>query len=398
MTHLSILFIFLRLGCTSFGGPIAHLGYFRDEFVVRKQWLTEEDYANLIALCQFIPGPASSQVGAAIGYQRAGYLGALSAWIGFTLPSAVLMVLFALSLGSLQDASLIDWFHGLKLVAVAVVAQAIWGMQKQLCSTLFTRLLAISAVAVLLVFPWQYMQLMVILGGVLAGLLVGQRDATSNASLQPNAIQNGSSRSRFSTVLLLSLFVLGLIGIPAITANSSGLISLFDSLYRAGALVFGGGHVVLPLLFSEMVPSDLVTESDFFLGYGAAQALPGPLFTFATFLGAASANEQATLAAGVATIAIFIPGMLLLFAALPHWQTLSQHRLAKRSLIGVNAAVVGLLLAALVNPIIVTTIGSLSDVVIVALAITALIRFQVHPVWVIGGCLIANTLVMVLFT
>ena len=288
MAHITLFLVFLRLGCTSFGGPVAHLSYFREEFVVRKKWLSEVEYANLIALCQFIPGPASSQVGAAVGYSRGGYLGAVLAWVGFTLPSAVVMLVAALTLLSTQSTELLNWLHGLKLVAVAIVAQAIWGMQKQLCTTTTTRLITLISAGSLLAFQWQFMQLIVIAGGLIAGLLFCsslQHDGKESPSI---ADQHPNSSTRVFSAVLLGVFTIGLVVLPLLATQSNEFVSMFDRFYRSGALVFGGGHVVLPLLFNEFVPPGLVGETDFFIGYGAAQALPGPLFTFATFLGAAS--------------------------------------------------------------------------------------------------------------
>lgn len=396
MAQLTLFLTFLRLGCTSFGGPVAHLSYFREEFVVRKQWLSEIEYANLIALCQFIPGPASSQVGAAVGYARGGYLGAVLAWIGFTLPSALVMLVAALTLLSTQSSELLDWLHGLKLVALAVVAQAIFGMQKQLCTTATTRLITLISAGSLLAIQWQFMQLIVIAGGLIAGLLFCSSHQ-SDRKESPSITDQLTSRStRVFSTGLLGAFTIGLVVLPLLATQSNELISMFDKFYRSGALVFGGGHVVLPLLFNEFVPPSLVGETDFFIGYGAAQALPGPLFTFATFLGAASIEPNAIIAAVLATIAIFLPGMLLLFAVLPYWHTVNQNKSVKCALIGINAAVVGLLLAALIDPIITTAISTVTDVAIVLVALFALIRFKLHPLWAIVGCLVSHGFVLII--
>ena len=392
VTYLKILLTFLRLGCTSFGGPIAHLGYFREEFVVRRRWLSELEYANLVALCQFIPGPASSQVGAAVGYIRAGYPGALLAWIGFTLPSGLIMFVVATSLLSMHDPGLIEWVQGLKLVAVVIVAQAVIGMQKQLCNTFLTRLIALCSASVILIASYSpFLPLVVITGGVIAGLLCANIPQQLDANHSSPAILSVASKQQGS-ITLLSLFVVILIGLPLWTAQANGLVLLFDKFYRSGALVFGGGHVVLPLLFNEWVASGLVTQTEFFIGYGTAQAVPGPLFTFATFLGAVGNDENTAVAAITATLAIFLPGMLLLFAALPFWHKVSQSQLGKRGLIGANAAVVGLLLATLINPILMTTLSGLGDITIVLVTSFALIRFNLHSLWAILACLIGHVL------
>jgi chromate transporter len=297
---------------------------------------------------------------------------------------------------STQSTELLNWLHGLKLVAVAIVAQAIWGMQKQLCTTTTTRLITLISAGSLLAFQWQFMQLIVIAGGLIAGLLFCsslQHDGKESPSI---ADQHPNSSTRVFSAVLLGVFTIGLVVLPLLATQSNEFVSMFDRFYRSGALVFGGGHVVLPLLFNEFVPPGLVGETDFFIGYGAAQALPGPLFTFATFLGAASIVPNALIAAVVATIAIFLPGMLLLFAVLPYWHSVNQNILVKRALIGINAAVVGLLLAALIDPIVTTAISTVTDIAIVLVALFALIRFKLHPLWAIVGCLVSHGFVLII--
>lgn len=381
---LKLFLTFLRLGCTSFGGPVAHLGYFKDEFVDRKKWLSETEYANIVALCQFIPGPASSQVGAAVGFVRAGYLGAILAWLAFTLPSAILLLLCATSILQLQHPAIFDAFHGLKLVAVAVVAHAVWGMQKQLCSEWKSRTIAIVSAAFILVFSGVLAHLAVIIIAAIVGSLCFKSQPHNDAG-ELNA--TSSFRLPRTSAILLGAFLLILLITPFVATRApDSLIALFDMMYRSGALVFGGGHVVLPLLHNELVGSGIMSEQQFLIGYGAAQAVPGPLFTFATYIGGSLSHVPAWQGALIATIAIFLPGMLLLFAALPIWQALSQHPLARRILSGVNASVVGLLAAILINPLITSTINSGIDIAIVVTAVIGLVRFKLNPLWVIVLC------------
>lgn len=373
----SVFLIFLRLGLTSFGGPIAHLGYFRDEFVVRRRWLSERSYADLVALCQFLPGPASSQVGLALGLSRAGYGGALAAWIGFTLPSAIALMLFASSLshyGNLDSGAL----QGLKIVAVAVVAQAAWGMARTLCpDRLRVTLMGISA-AVVLMLPFIWSQPLVLL---MAGL-IGVWLIKPSIDEMPDDLPTRVSRRTGSWVL--TLFFALLIGLPLLAALiPSQTLALVDSFYRVGSLVFGGGHVVLPLLQAETVQAGLLDTDTFLAGYGATQAVPGPLFTFAAFLGTAmEAAAPAWLTGLLCLTAIFLPSFLLVVGALPFWAQLRHNLRTRAALAGVNAAVVGILLAALYQPVWTSAIKAPQDA---ALALTALIAlaFWKVPPWLV---------------
>ena len=383
---LTIFLTFLRLGCTSFGGPIAHLAYFKDEFVDRRQWLSAAEYANIVALCQFIPGPASSQVGAAIGYKRGGYAGAFLAWLAFTLPSAILLYLTAISVFQFQHPAVFDALYGLKLVAIAVVGHAVWGMQKQLCHDWKTRVIALLSAATLL-FNSGVMGIVsvIVIAAITGGFWINYTDADkTNVSVK-------FELPRRSAVLLILFFALLLAGPWLATVSANSMVNVFDILYRSGALVFGGGHVVLPLLHSELVATGMISEQQFLIGYGAAQAVPGPLFTFAAYLGSVLANVPIWQGALVATLAIFLPGMILLFAVLPIWQALSQFTLAKRILAGVNASVVGLLLAVLIDPLVIRTINSVIDIAIVFIATIGLIRFKLHPLQVILLCVTSYT-------
>lgn len=363
-----VFLIFLRLGCTSFGGPIAHLGYFRQAFVTRRQWLDEAAYAELVALCQLLPGPTSSQVGMALGLGRAGGWGLLAAWLGFTLPSALLLILFALGLAHFPGLADSGVVHGLKVFAVAVVAQAVWSMGRSLCPDTPRRLLALAAAGLALWLPGSVGQLL----GLGLAALIGRLALAPAATPPAPSLQTGLSR-RLGVVALL-LFLLPLLLLPAWGDLAAGV-------YRAGALVFGGGHVVLPLLQAVVVPSGLVSDSQVMAGYGLAQAVPGPLFTFAAYLGAlVPAALPAWLNGLLWTLLIFLPGALLLLAALPFWQELRQHPGWQRLLTGLNAGVVGLLLAALYDPVWTGAIRSLTDVILAALALVLLLRSRWSPV------------------
>lgn len=335
----------LRLGLTSFGGPVAHLGYFYEEYVKRKKWIDDKTYADLVALCQFLPGPASSQVGIGIGLMRAGVWGALAAWLGFTLPSAVALSLVAVWLQhhSWGDAG---WMHGLLLAAVAVVAQAVWEMARKFAAGRLEATIAIIAAVAVLLVPGAWSQVAVIAaaGGIGAfGLRRKNVALSSSVAGIPPFIR------RSTGVTLLLLFAVLLVALPLVRAwVSSPLWALFDSFYRAGALVFGGGHVVLPLLEAEVVPQGWVTADQFLAGYSAAQAVPGPLFTFAAYIGMAALGWKGAL---VATTAIFLPSFLLVLGAFPFWHWLRHQPRFQAALAGMNAAVVGILLAALYDPI-----------------------------------------------
>jgi chromate transporter len=386
---LEVFLVFLRLGLTSFGGPVAHLGYFREEIVARRKWLDEAAYADLVALCQFLPGPASSQVGIGIGTARAGMLGGLAAWLGFTTPSAVLLALFAIGIAFVGDPANSPWLHGLKVVAVAVVAQAVWSMATKLAPDRLRATIAILSAVVLLFVNTALMQIAVILVSGLVGwrFLGGGENVGKPMGLTiPRGVAYGS------WVLLLGL----LIGLPLlrqITPESS--LALFDSFFRVGSLVFGGGHVVLPLLQAEVVPPGWMSEAQFIAGYGAAQAVPGPLFTFAAYLGAvSSAGPGGFAGAALAIVAIFLPSFLLLYGVLPFWDGLRQRAGVQAALRGVNAAVVGILLAALYDPVITSAIQEPADVALALLAYGLLVFWKIPP-WLVvaltalGGVLLA---------
>jgi chromate transporter len=336
-TTLEIFSAFLKLGLTSFGGPIAHLGYFRTEFVERRKWLSDGAYADLVALCQFLPGPASSQVGIGLGLSRGGLPGALAAWLGFTLPSAVAMALFGLllSIGVLSNAG--AWLHGLKVVAVAVVAQALWGMGKTLCPDRARASVAVAGAVLASWLPGVWGQVCVIVAGGTLGWL-WLRPMTD----LPHSPFPVRHRKRFGIAALAVFFCL-LLMLPILAARGDSYgLHLFDSFYRAGALVFGGGHVVLPVLQAEVVPQGWVSSDAFLAGYGAAQAVPGPLFTFAAYLGAVSLQSpNGWTGATIALVAIFLPGFLLVVGLLPLWEGARRHPAVQRAMLGVNAGVVG---------------------------------------------------------
>ena len=364
MSALRVFRVFLRLGLTSFGGPTAHLGFFHEEFVTRRGWLDEAAYADLVALCQFLPGPASSQAGLAIGYLRAGYPGAAMAWLGFTAPSAVIMALFAVGLGFGWSGEA-AWLHALKLVAVAVVAQAAWTMGRSLWTDRRRSAIGLASAIVILTVPLPAMQLAVIAAGALAGRWLLGADSASPASSPGGAIaMSTDGRARRNVAgMLLGIFAVSIVALPvaAAVAEVPGL-AVFDSFYRAGALVFGGGHVVLPLLEAEVVAPGWVGRDVFLAGYGAAQALPGPLFTIAAFLGAhIPFFESPMTGALVALVAIFAPSFLLVPGLLPFWSGLRGRSGARSALAGVNAAVVGLLLAALYDPVFTASVRGAAD-------------------------------------
>jgi chromate transporter len=372
-----IFLVFLRLGLTSFGGPIAHLGYFRAEFVERRRWLSERSFADLVALSQFLPGPASSQTGFGVGLLRGGLAGGLAAWAGFTLPSAILMVLFAYGAGSLADSSLgAGLLHGLKLVAVAIVAQAVIGMARTLCPDRTRASIATVSLVATLVAPWSIVQLAVIVAGGCTGLLMCNAavEAVADVPLIP------VSRRAGLACLAAYLALLAVTFLP----TSPGAAALFDAFYRSGALVFGGGHVVLPLLRNAVAAPGWVPDSIFLAGYGVAQALPGPLFTFAAFLGAvASIPPHGIAGAVLALIAIFIPGLLCLVGTLPFWSVLSADPRARAAMLGTNAAVVGLLGAALYIPVWTSAIGGPIDFAIAAAGFVLLMAWRAPPLLVV---------------
>jgi len=373
-----VFLAFLRLGLTSFGGPVAHIGYFHDEFVTRRRWMEERAYADLVALCQFLPGPASSQVGIGIGLSKAGFGGSAAAWFGFTGPSAIAMVLFGYGIAAYQDAVPAGVLHGLKVVAVAVVAQAIWGMARVLCPDAQRVSLAVLAAMAVLAHPAALTQVGVIVLGGLAGLVLLRAEA------EAEHVSLGIGVSRRAAAAALVVFAAGLIGLPLLAAAyPSQAIALVDGFYRSGSLVFGGGHVVLPLLQSEVVPSGWVSKDAFLAGYGAAQAVPGPLFTFAAYLGAVMGPWPNGLAGAIiCLLAIFAPSFLLVVGALPFWEEMRRFQAMRNALLGVNAAVVGLLLAAFYNPVWTSAVLSPADFGLAMAALTLLVFWKVPP-WLV---------------
>jgi len=371
----------LVLGLTSFGGPIAHLGYFHREYVARRAWLSEHAYADLVALCQFLPGPASSQLGLAIGMRRAGWGGALAAWIGFTLPSAILLTAFAFVSADIDIANA-GWIHGLRLAAVAVVATAVWSMWRSLTPDLARKSIAVVAAAAVLVAQTASLQVLVILAGAIAGWLL-----LRSIPLPPPE-QTSSPVSRRAGAIALMLFAALLLALPlASLVTNHEAVAVFDAFYRAGALVFGGGHVVLPLLHEAVVDPGWVSDEAFLTGYGATQAVPGPLFTFAAYLGASLGVAPSGVAgAAFALFAIFLPASLLVVGVLPFWDALGRSARFRAALAGTNAAVTGLLIAALYNPVWTSAVSDLIDVVLVLVAFLALVVRNVAP-WIVVASL-----------
>ena len=367
---------FLKLGLTSFGGPIAHLGYFRDELVLRRRWLSEQAYADLVALCQFLPGPASSQVGFALGLMRAGWLGALAAFTAFTLPSALILLAFAAGAASLSGPVGTGMIDGLKLVAVAIVAQAVWGMARTLCPDRARATIALGAVALLAILPGASGMAGAIALGALAGLGLGTPAPTG---ADPQRTGQTMPVSRRIGLIALATFLLLLVLLP-LAAGLGQSFAVIDSFFRAGALVFGGGHVVLPLLQAEVVAPGWVSADSFLAGYGAAQAVPGPLFTVAAYLGAVLGPGPNGLAgAALALGAIFLPGFLLLIGVLPFWDRFRQMARAQRLMQGANAAVVGILGAALYDPVFTSAVQDMPDFALALGCFLALSLWKAPP-------------------
>ena len=385
---LEVFLVALRLGLTSFGGPVAHLGYFHAEYVVRRAWLDERRYADLLALCQFLPGPASSQVGIAVGTVRAGYLGGIAAWLGFTLPSAFALIAFALVVGSMDVADA-GWLHGLKLAAVAVVAQAVWTMARNLAAGRERATIAIAAAAAALVAPSPVTQIGVIVVGGLVGWATFREEAPAEGDAVPPR--------RGLSGLWLGLFVLGLAGLPVLAAVvDRQAVHVFDAFYRTGSLVFGGGHVVLPLIEREVVPPGWLSADTFIAGYGAAQAVPGPLFTFSAYLGAAFEPEPNGVVGGLlALVAIFLPSFFLVWGVLPFWERLRAIPAIRSALVGVGAAVVGILVAALYDPVWTSAVFEPPDLALALAAFGLLVAWRLPP-WLVvlfaaaGGELLAR--------
>ncbi|WP_029191139.1 chromate efflux transporter [Ornithinibacillus scapharcae] len=370
---LEILGTSLKLGLTSFGGPVAHLGYFRNEYIDKRKWLDDKTYADIIAICQFLPGPASSQVGIAIGMLRGGFLGGIISWLGFTLPSVIVLILFALAFQSfsLGDA---NWITSLKIVAVAVVLHAVLGMGKTLTPDKPRIAIAIIAMLIMLLFPSAIVQIAVIVGAAIIGYFLFSKNAESK-------VKNFTvSISKKQGILALSILVVLLIGLPILAqiVNHS-YISIFDTFFRVGSIVFGGGHVVLPLLEQEVVPNGLLTNSEFLAGYGMAQAVPGPLFTFASYLGTMMSG---VIGGVIATIAMFLPSFLLIVGALPFLGELRKHKSFQGILTGVNAGVVGILLAAFYDPVFTSSITDAASFSLAAI-LFVLLYFWKTPAWLI---------------
>ncbi len=390
-TPLEVFVTFLKLGLTSFGGPIAHLGYFRLELVEKRRWVSESQFSQLLAICQFLPGPASSQLGFSLGLLRAGWTGALAAFLAFTAPSALLLIVFAAFLpylsGEIGSASI----HGLKLVALAVVTQGVLGMLRQLCPDAQRVTIAAFAAVILLVVGSAVMQLLVVAGGAVAGVLLCR-------NLMPNAEDDLKLNygSRFGWILLAIFFLL-LFGLPLLVTAKPGLLEVGDAFYRAGALVFGGGHVVLPLLEESVVTSGWIPQDRFLAGYGAAQAVPGPMFSFAAYLGMVLPGDQGgLLGASIALLGIFLPGFLLVAGVLPLWRRVSGGVTAARAIAGVNAAVVGLLGAALYDPIFISAVRGPVDIAIGIVALMLLIAWRLSPLIIVAWCVMASVAALLL--
>lgn len=377
-SFLEVLRVSTRLGLTSFGGPIAHLGYFHEEYVRRRKWIDEQSYADLVALCQFLPGPASSQVSIAIGIARARLLGGVAAWLGFTLPSALALIAFAFGIGAFASAADAGWLHGLKVVAVAVVAQAVWGMARSLCPDRERATIAILASIVTLAWPTAVGQLSSIATAGIVGLIIFPGTASSSLSHIRFPL------SKKTGIAAWVIFFALLIGLPLLRQiQPSHALEVFDSFFRVGSLVFGGGHVVLPLLQTEVVGPGWVTNAQFVAGYGATQAVPGPLFTFSAYLGAVMAAEpNGWTGAAVALVAIFLPSFLLIAGALPFWDILRSVPAFQSALKGINAAVVGLLLTALYKPVWTSAIFAPADFGLGLFAF-GLLMFWKFPPWLV---------------
>jgi len=376
---LEVLLIFLKLGVSSFGGPIAHIGYFRNEFVTRRHWLDEQAYADLVALCQFLPGPASSQVGFSIGLMRAGYAGGLAAWTGFTLPSAIVLLLFADGVGSLGGPIGGGLLHGLKLVAVAIVAQAVWGMARSLTPDRERASIAATAALIILFSTSSIAQIAAIVLGAVAGLVLCREAPPATGGTVAMPVSHGAgviALTAFAVLLAAVLLLSGRLG-------SQGF-DLFAAFYRSGALVFGGGHVVLPLLREAFVAPLWISDDAFLAGYGAAQAVPGPLFTFSAYLGAmVTPTPHGVAGAALGLFSIFLPGILILIGTLPFWDAFRTRSSAQAAMRGVNAAVVGLLGAALYNPLWTTSVKSSGDFAVALVCFVLLVAWRAPPLVVV---------------
>jgi chromate transporter len=385
---LEVLLVAGRLGLTSFGGPIAHIGYFREEYVARRKWVAEDDFANLVGLCQTLPGPASSQLGIAIGMLRAGPLGGLAAWVGFTLPSAIALVIFAEAVSG-RDIGAAGWVHGLKLVAVAVVAQAVWSMARTLTPDRGRQALALAGALTVLLWTAPVAQIVVIVAGGIVGWWL--LPAPAERSARP-PLEFGVSRR---TALIAVMCFVALLGVLPVLRHATGshAVATVDSFYRSGALVFGGGHVVLPLLQSQVVHPGWVTNGDFLAGYGAAQAVPGPLFTFAAYLGAVQTpSPNGVAGASLALVAIFLPAFLLVIGVAPFWSALQRRSGLLTAMAGINAAVVGLLLAALYRPVFTSAVLEPRDFAVALGAFGLLAVWRLPPWAVVLTCALVGEL------
>lgn len=383
----TVFLIFLKLGLTSFGGPIAHIGYFRKEFVEKKKWLSESQFSELFAICQFLPGPASSQLGFSIGLLNAGWLGAIAAFVAFTLPSALLLIAFSSVLPHLSSDIGQAIIHGLKLVAFIIVADAVYNMFNKLCTDLITRCIAIASLICLLVLHASWAQITIILLGAVLGILFCSKKTMHQSS--NIAAHYGKT---FSFICLLTFGLLLVFSLLPIENNATHIGQTF---YQVGALVFGGGHVVLPLLEDAMVNGNMLSQQDFLAGYGATQAIPGPMFSFSAYLGALTPGHTQInwLNAGIALFAIFLPGFLLISAALPLWQRVSNNQLATKAIAGVNAAVVGLLAAALYDPIFTASIHDTDDLLMGAVGLSILMIWRLSPMWIIVYCVLGSVFI-----
>lgn len=370
---LEILATSLKLGLTSFGGPVAHLGYFKNEYVDKRKWLDDKTYADIIALCQFLPGPASSQVGMAIGMLRGGFIGGVISWLGFTMPSVIVLVLFAFLYQSFSLGD-VNWITSLKIVAVAVVAHAVLGMGKSLAPDRPRIAIALAAAFIMLAFPSALIQIMIILCAAVIGYILFSKHASPN--IQPFTVSISKKQGAYALGILAILLV-GLPILSKVTANA--FISIFDIFFRVGSIVFGGGHVVLPLLEQEVVPSGWLTANEFLAGYGMAQAVPGPLFTFASYLGTLMGGMSGAV---IATIAMFLPSFLLVVGTLPFLSDLRKRASFQGVLMGVNASVVGILLAAFYHPVFTSSIDNAIHFAL-ALILFALLQFWKTPAWLV---------------
>ncbi len=385
-TVLEVLSTFLKLGLTSFGGPVAHIGYYRLELVEKRRWISESQFAQLLAICQFLPGPASSQIGFSIGLMRAGWLGAIAAFLAFTLPSAVLLFGFAALLPHLSGEIGVAAIHGLKLVALAFVAQAVFAMNRQLCPDTPRQTLAVAAAVAVLVVGSAKIQFLVILIAAVAGLFVCR-------DVKPIEGDNLMVRHGMATGWILLVVFAALLAASLVAADASGHdpLAVFGAFYRAGALVFGGGHVVLPLLEETVVAPGWIPGDSFLSGYGAAQAVPGPLFSFSAYLGAQLPGSSGGISGALlALVSIFLPGFLLVSGVLPLWRAISERRGAARGIAGANAAVVGLLAAALYNPVFTSAVTSATDFAIGLVALLLLVAWRRSPLIIVAWCVLAS--------